>query len=143
MADLIVNVMSLLGSVSVVLHSTEFPRVFAYTAHNIVESYKHQYCSITCITRGHPKPAIYWTKNGRLLNLNNNWRWNSATGQLAVPCYTRQDTAIYRCVATRTGLGTDSKMIAITVVESGKCLCFVFMLLIMMSRIQVESIIFK
>jgi hypothetical protein len=43
------------------------------------------------------------------------------TGQLAVPCLTKQDTSIYRCIATVTGIGTDSKTIPITVVKSGKC----------------------
>jgi hypothetical protein len=95
----------------------EFPLVFAYTSHHIVDSYKQPYCTITCITHSQPRPIIYWTRNGRLLSLKN-WQWNSVTGQLAVPCLTKQDTSIYRCIATVTGIGTDSKTIPITVVKS-------------------------
>lgn len=99
---------------------TEFPRVFAYTAHNIVDAYKQRYCNITCIVSGDPKPTIYWTKNGRPIDLAS-WQWTSATGQLAVPCFQRTDTAIYRCIGRTAGIGTDSRTIPIKVVELGKC----------------------
>ncbi|XP_040895666.1 hemicentin-1 [Toxotes jaculatrix] len=72
--------------------------------------------TLSCEATGIPKPTVSWTKNGRVINTDQNQNMYRllSSGSLVVIAPTVEDTAIYECVVSNEA-GEHSRSISLTV----------------------------